>query len=567
MRGPLVLRLTLWFSLIALAPKGFNFLKSEWDKLPSFEITIKDNNDDSVTKADLSNIFGGKSQEGDAEPPEPEVEVVEPARDPLEGVTIGNEVTYESEDAESGYINDAWADWKDEYSSVEKYIMSTFVSRDVSEYNKRRADPYLKNLVKQLALSFASDDGAHAYPKEFYTNDDDGRPHFIFAYQTKEEGKLKTTYICRPGTVFHKGKEIEAICLTGDLDNFHIGEAANNPFNKELKRDADFVPGSRGAIGVDLPKGRFAIFPNSEEVIWLLVEALYSPAYRNKTIDEMVEQFAELKQGTKDHLAYADALCSKELKVYPDTKVNKLNPEQLIGVIAGIAEREGWKSHDGDMEVTYIKAPEERFILEPLFLPHTLPGIKRYGHNTERTKRKHHGVDLYYDWDNRAIAERGSHFELKAPYDLFILRKSFQGKPGYGHFFDALIFHNGKPTKIAFKAAHLSSVNVKEGDFVEKGAVLGYTGSSGTNMPEHLHLELEALGSDGKWHRIDPMFAYGVDLSYEPYVDELIRFSLFLQNSSNNTKIGKFPLGIEDPVLGRQYKRHDRNIKEMSFTR
>ncbi len=61
---------------------------------------------------------------------------------------------------------------------------------------------------------------------------------------------------------------------------------------------------------------------------------------------------------------------------------------------------------------------------------------------------------------------------------------------------NVLIYHNDTYTT---RSAHLISMAVSPGDYVEKGQVIGYVGSTGTSSGNHLHFEVYRNGT-----RVDP---------------------------------------------------------------
>lgn len=67
--------------------------------------------------------------------------------------------------------------------------------------------------------------------------------------------------------------------------------------------------------------------------------------------------------------------------------------------------------------------------------------------------------------------------------------------------------------------AHLSAFNVRQGQIVERGDVIGFVGSTGTSTAPHLHYEVHKNGE-----RINPVNFYYNDLSPEEY-DRMIYLS------------------------------------------
>lgn len=68
-------------------------------------------------------------------------------------------------------------------------------------------------------------------------------------------------------------------------------------------------------------------------------------------------------------------------------------------------------------------------------------------------------------------------------------------KGGYGN---AVVIDHGNGTRTLY--GHLSSINVKKGQVVEKGQKIGVMGSTGNSTGTHLHFEIHVNGS-----HINPM--------------------------------------------------------------
>lgn len=110
-----------------------------------------------------------------------------------------------------------------------------------------------------------------------------------------------------------------------------------------------------------------------------------------------------------------------------------------------------------------------------------------------KTPREHHGVDLV-----------GSYLaKITAPADGKVV---FVGnKGGYGN---VIIIEHDYGLKTVY--GHLNSFNVKKGDKVKRGDLLGLQGSTGRSTGQHLHYEI----IKGKGLRYDPIefMAFGKDL-------------------------------------------------------
>jgi murein DD-endopeptidase MepM/ murein hydrolase activator NlpD len=73
--------------------------------------------------------------------------------------------------------------------------------------------------------------------------------------------------------------------------------------------------------------------------------------------------------------------------------------------------------------------------------------------------------------------------------------------------------------------AHLSGFNVKVGDQVKRGQVIGFVGSTGTSTASHLHYEVL---KDGR--NVDPKFYYFMDLTPNEF-DQLVAISNNIKRS------------------------------------
>jgi len=60
--------------------------------------------------------------------------------------------------------------------------------------------------------------------------------------------------------------------------------------------------------------------------------------------------------------------------------------------------------------------------------------------------------------------------------------------------------------------AHLSNFNVRVGQKVQRGDIIGFVGSTGTSVANHLHYEIKLNGAN-----VDPVNYYFEDLSPEAY--------------------------------------------------
>jgi murein DD-endopeptidase MepM/ murein hydrolase activator NlpD len=61
--------------------------------------------------------------------------------------------------------------------------------------------------------------------------------------------------------------------------------------------------------------------------------------------------------------------------------------------------------------------------------------------------------------------------------------------------------------------AHLSNFNVRAGQKVQRGDIIGFVGSTGTSVANHLHYEIRLNGVN-----VDPVNYYFEDLTPDEYV-------------------------------------------------
>lgn len=99
----------------------------------------------------------------------------------------------------------------------------------------------------------------------------------------------------------------------------------------------------------------------------------------------------------------------------------------------------------------------------------------------------HRGLDIAGAWGTPVVAAESGTVIAANNYDSW--------GDSWGYY--VLIYHNGTFTT---RYAHLSSLAVSQGQYVEKGTVVGYEGDTGNVTGPHLHFEVYQDGS-----RVDPM--------------------------------------------------------------
>ncbi len=145
-------------------------------------------------------------------------------------------------------------------------------------------------------------------------------------------------------------------------------------------------------------------------------------------------------------------------------------------------------SHSLDTIITIAKDREKRFASIPSIKPiredklnksiRFLSGFGRRMHPIHKVMKMHKGIDF--------SAKKGT--EIYASGDGKV-EKVINKKTGYGRH---IIISHGYGYKTLY--AHLSEANVKKGDKVVKGEVIGLVGSTGTSTAPHLHYEVHYMG-------------------------------------------------------------------------
>lgn len=99
----------------------------------------------------------------------------------------------------------------------------------------------------------------------------------------------------------------------------------------------------------------------------------------------------------------------------------------------------------------------------------------------------HRGLDIAGPWGTPVVAAESGTVIAANDYDSWGM--------SWGYYI--LVYHNGTFTT---RYAHLSSLVVSEGQYVEQGQIIGYEGDTGNVTGPHLHFEVYQNGT-----RVDPM--------------------------------------------------------------
>ena len=239
-------------------------------------------------------------------------------------------------------------------------------------------------------------------------------------------------------------------------------------------------------------------------IVWIIAAIVVVIAVGSLVLFSLSNEVDELNSLTKN-LQYVKKVLetrSNKLEAEIDEKEEKLASmnehlteiEKIIGLEPDIESAFLQRANNTRRKV--IERIEEKSITvtQLTVLNHTIPGgmpvkyskiTDRYGYRIHPILKKRHfhvGIDLK--------AKSGT--PIHATADGVVEYARYKGT--YGKFL--LLSH-----PLGFKTAygHLSKFAVKEGDYVSKGDLIGYVGTTGRSTGPHLHYEVRYLS---KW--LDP---------------------------------------------------------------
>ena len=173
------------------------------------------------------------------------------------------------------------------------------------------------------------------------------------------------------------------------------------------------------------------------------------------------------------------------------------------------------QSNSFDEVVELAKNKEKMLMSIPSIMPVTDKDLKRVAsgwgwriHPIDKVRKFHEGMDF--------SAATGTEIHATGNGIIETLRYS----SSYGNM---IVINHGYKHKSLY--AHLSGFNVKKGQKVTRGQVIGFVGNTGRSMGAHLHYEVIRNGK-----KVDPKDFYFNDLTPEQY-DEMIAISAELGQS------------------------------------
>ena len=189
--------------------------------------------------------------------------------------------------------------------------------------------------------------------------------------------------------------------------------------------------------------------------------------------------------------AHLESLDNSELVINTARKLDIITKEAYIQS----------KSYD---EVLKLALDKEKMLSSiPAIMPVSNKDLKRTAsgwgfriHPIYKIRRFHYGMDF--------SAPTGT--EIYATGDG-IVKDVKTSRSGFGRW---IVIDHGFGYETLF--GHLNEFNVKKGQHVKRGSVIGYVGSAGTSSGPHLHYEVHKNG-----RAVNPQFYYFKDLTPQEY--------------------------------------------------
>lgn len=240
---------------------------------------------------------------------------------------------------------------------------------------------------------------------------------------------------------------------------------------------------------------------------------------RLNRIDRITEELR-----IRDEELYRTALGAKEfpeelrlMGVGGSDKYNKFdgtsNQELLVQTLKKIDEIEGklYAQAISFQELVKLTSEKEKRLASlPAIQPVRNSDLKRvasgYGWRVDpiyKTKKMHWGLDFTADIGTEVYATADG-----------VVEEVTVNSWGYGK---EIVINHGFGFKTRF--AHLSKFNVKKGQTIKRGEVIGYVGNSGKSTGPHLHYEVEQNGQ-----KVNPIGFFHSDLTPEQF-EEIIQLS------------------------------------------
>ena len=278
--------------------------------------------------------------------------------------------------------------------------------------------------------------------------------------------------------------------VVGLLLAFIFTQNINPPKEKEQQAEIEQYKKELGIIKEDLE-----LFNNALDAVQIRDEDLYRSALHAK---EFPKELRMMGAGGSDKYAYLAKLSNSKLLISTKTEIDRLERRlhaqsmSFTELINLAKEKEKMLSH--------IPA------IQPVRNSELKRGVSGFGWRIDphyRTRHMHTGIDF--------TADRGT--EIYVTGDGYV--EEIENKRwGYGK---SIIINHGFGYKTRY--AHLSKFEVKKGQKVKRGELIGLIGSTGKSTGPHLHYEVVKDGV-----KINPIGFFHSDLTPEQY-EQLLEMS------------------------------------------
>ncbi len=257
----------------------------------------------------------------------------------------------------------------------------------------------------------------------------------------------------------------------------------DSPKEKALKREI-----AQMTIQYELTHKEMA---NMEKILNQLQETddnLYRTIFESEPIPSSLREGGT---GGVNRYSELEGFDNSEIVVETAERLNKIRKKIYV------------QSRSFDELITFAKRKEEMLISVPAILPiynedltRTASGYGPRVHPIYKIIKFHSGMDF--------TAPTGTEVYATGNGTVADVLKSVRG---YGNH---IIIDHGFGYSSMY--AHLDGFNVRKGQKVRRGDVIGYVGNTGTSLAPHLHYEVKLNGSN-----VDPVNFYFNDLTPEMY--------------------------------------------------
>jgi murein DD-endopeptidase MepM/ murein hydrolase activator NlpD len=278
--------------------------------------------------------------------------------------------------------------------------------------------------------------------------------------------------------------------VLGLLLAFFVTRRIDSPQEKELKSELLETSRELRRLQKDMKLVNEVL-----DVIQSRDEDLYRAALY---ADKFPEELRLMGTGGSDRYAYLSKLTNSELLISASEQMDKL--ERRLNA-QSMSFRELLKlAKDKEKLLACIPA------IQPVRNIDLKKRISGFGFRIDpiyKTKQMHTGMDF--------TADKGTDVYVTGDG---VVEEIERKKWGYGN---CIIVNHGYGYKTRY--AHLSKINIKKGQKLKRGELIGLVGSTGKSTGPHLHYEVEVNGK-----KVNPIGYYHSDLSPEQY-EQLLEMS------------------------------------------